>query len=174
MIKTIDHGFNYYCYEWSTQWGKWAWPSHLFFVLAELLRPSNPRGSQWPLGPWHQCLINANAISIFINKLLAVHDPSMTPCYLNWARCYFMIKLMMWSKAWNQSRSHKWTSNYWITCQTLLGTSIYHRRSMSAGSKHHPMQIVIVDGHCHQRPDTIIVIFVTIQFKVMADPLAQP
>ena len=88
----------------------------------------------------------------------------------NQTYCYFMNKLAIQLMARNQSRSHHWTSNYWIPCQTRVGTSIRHRQSMSAGSRHHPMQSVMVNGRRHQRPDPIIVDFETVLGKVLVNP----
>ena len=146
----------------------------LIFILLELMRPSNPIGSQWPLEPWHQCLINSNAISIFINGLVTVIDPSMTPWYLNWRGCYFMIKLMMRSKAWSQSWPRLIANAHWIQRSSIIITSNWHHWSIIQCPIYQPVPIVTIDPHGHGRSVIIIVDFVTVQGKVMADPLAQP
>ena len=171
MTRPLTNGFNNYCYEWSAQWGKWPWPSHRIFVLVNLLRPSNPRVSQWPLGPWHQCLINTNAISIFIDELVTDIDLSMTPCYLNWPCCYFMIKLMKWSKAWSPSRPHRMASAHWIPWLRIIITSRWDHWSIPACLWHQLVSIVKIDPHGHGRSMTIIVDFETVQGKVMPEPL---
>ena len=144
------------------------------FFLAELLRLSNPRGSRWPLGPGHQCLINVDGQSIFINDMLAVYDPSMTPCYLNWACGDFMIKLMMRSKAWSPSRPHRMASAHWIPRPSIIITSRWDHWSIPAWPMHQPVPVVTIHPHGHGRTVTIIVDFETIQVKVMPDPLAKP
>ena len=114
------------------------------------------------------------SISIFMNDIIAVDDPSMTPCYLNWACGYFMINLMMRSKAWSQAWPHQMANAHWIPRLSIIITSRWDHLSIPAWPRHQPVPVVTIDPHGHGRSVTITVDFGTVQGEVMADPLAQP